>query len=94
MINTEKEVECVFRGKVQQVGFRRFAQKHAEKMGLVGYAENEEDGSLTVVAQGEEADLLLFIDLLKKGPYFSRIDSCNTQWSTLLQDSLIDFSIF
>ena len=91
--NKEVEVECILKGKVQGVGFRMFAQKRAEKYNLAGFAENEEDGSLTIVAQGEKEILESFIEEIQKGPHFSRIDSCKVLWHDLLQDTLTDFDI-
>ena len=41
-------------GRVQGVGFRYTTQYEAKKLGLTGYAKNLDDGSVEVVACGEE----------------------------------------
>lgn len=39
-------------GSVQGVGFRYTTQHEAQRLGLVGYARNLDDGSVEVVACG------------------------------------------
>lgn len=90
----EKEIDCIIHGKVQDVGFRLFAKKEADKLGLVGYVQNEEDGTVSVVAQGEEEGLKEYLEKIKRGPYFSRVDEVEVKYSDRLQDSLMDFEIF
>lgn len=41
-------------GRVQGVGFRYITQYEAKRLGLTGYAKNLDDGSVEVVACGEE----------------------------------------
>ena len=89
----EREIDCIIRGKVQDVGYRFFVKKEAEVLDLVGYVQNEEDGTVSVVAQGKKEDLEKFIEKMKKGPYFSRVDEVNVSWSDKLQDALTEFEI-
>ncbi len=63
----------VVHGRVQGVGFRWFVQKHAERLGVRGYARNLEDGSVEVYAIGTEADLSELAGELWKGPTFSDV---------------------
>lgn len=55
-------------GRVQSVGYRRFILDTAQEMGLQGYITNEEDGSVTVFAQGQSEVLDRFLEALKKAP--------------------------
>ncbi|MCS7245196.1 MAG: acylphosphatase [candidate division WOR-3 bacterium] len=55
-------------GRVQGVGYRYFAQKHARKLGIKGFAENKPDGSVYMEITGEEENLKKFIEILKEGP--------------------------
>ena len=55
-------------GKVQGVGYRYFAQRHARKLQIKGYAENMPDGSVYMLAIGEEENLKKFLEVLKEGP--------------------------
>lgn len=89
----EKEIDCIVHGKVHNVGYRVFVKKHADELGLVGYATNEDDGTVAVTAQGTEEKLQAFVEHLKKGPYFARVDDVEVQWSDTLQDALSEFEI-
>jgi len=64
-------------GRVQRVGYRRFVLDSAQELGLSGYVKNERDGSITIFAQGDEAILEKFIEMLKSPPppaYVKSID--------------------
>jgi acylphosphatase len=88
-----KEIECYISGKVQGVLFRKFAQKRARELDVVGFIQNLDDGTVEVVAQGEEDQLLEFIEHLKKGPVFAKVDKVDIEWQDSLQDSMTDFTI-
>lgn len=57
-------------GRVQYVGFRRFAQTCALRCSLTGWASNQPDGSVLIAASGERANLELFCELLRAGNRF------------------------
>lgn len=63
----------VVRGRVQGVGYRYFVLRHAEELGLAGFARNQADGSVEVVAEGPEAALEKLKALLGEGPSFSHV---------------------
>lgn len=44
-------------GRVQGVGFRYTTQYEAKRLGLTGYAKNLDDGSVEVVACGDEGQV-------------------------------------
>ena len=69
-----KEIECIVTGRVQLVLFRDFAQRKAWGLELSGFVKNLPDGSVRVIAQGEEGALKHFIKELKKGSMLSRVD--------------------
>lgn len=50
-------------------------------MGILGTVRNREDGTVKVVAQGSETDLMLFIELLRKGPVLARVRHIEVVWS-------------
>ena len=56
------------------MGFRYFAFQTARMLNLKGYVKNELDGSVYIEAEGNEADMKIFIRTLKKGPSWARID--------------------
>jgi acylphosphatase len=61
-------------GRVQNVGFRYFAVKEAEKSGVKGFVRNEPDRSVYIEAEGEEEDLDRFYLRIKKGPMWGRVE--------------------
>lgn len=61
-------------GDVQGVTFRWSAREKAQELGVVGWVKNEPDGSVTVVAEGEEAKLRIFLNWCKTGPRWARVD--------------------
>jgi acylphosphatase len=62
-------------GEVQGVGFRWFVAREAERLGLRGWARNLADGSVEVVAAGEEAGLEELHRRLAIGPRLARVES-------------------
>ena len=74
---TLKAFQAMVYGRVQRVGYRRFVLDSAQELGLSGYVKNERDGSVTIFAQGDEAAIEKFIEMLKSPPspaYVKSID--------------------
>ncbi len=63
-----KTLNIHIKGRVQGVWFRASAQEEAERLGVNGWTCNESDGTVTILAQGEENVLTPFIDWCHKGP--------------------------
>ena len=61
-------------GRVQNVGFRYFTVKEAQKEGIKGFVRNERDGSVYIEAEGEEEALDRFYLRIGKGPMWGRVD--------------------
>lgn len=76
----KKRLECNITGRVQMVMFRDFTQRNATKLGIAGTVQNMEDGSVYVVAEGEEEKLQKLLELLKKGPLFASAENTKEQW--------------
>ena len=55
-------------GHVQGVFFRNSAKEQAEHLGLAGFAQNEPDGSVLVVIEGQPEQLGRFIAWCGEGP--------------------------
>ena len=76
----KKRIECVVTGRVQMVMYRDFVARNARRLGVVGIVENKEDGSVRVVAEGEESLLHELIMLLRKGSLLARVDDIRIEW--------------
>jgi len=71
----KQRIICKITGRVQMVMFRDFAERKAKRFGIVGTVQNVPDGSVMVIAEGEESILERYIELLHKGSLLSRVDS-------------------
>lgn len=60
-------------GRVQGVGFRIFAQRAAEELGLRGYTRNRHDGRVEVFVMGTAPKLRKLRIELRKGPLMARV---------------------
>ena len=67
------------RGRVQGVGYRYFAQRAAESLGLAGYVRNLDDGRVEVYAVGPKNELAEFAGLLYRGPRWADVRGVDEQ---------------
>ena len=63
----------IISGRVQGVGYRFFAERVANELGLRGYVKNLWDGNVEAYAIGEEAQLEEFRRRLAEGPRLGRV---------------------
>ncbi len=61
-------------GIVQGVGFRYFVEQAAAGLGLDARADNMDDGTVHVVASGDEHQLLRLVELLRHGNRYSSVE--------------------
>lgn len=62
-------------GRVQGIGFRRWAVSTAEEIGgLSGWVHNESDGTVEILVSGEEVKVNEMIMACHRGSMFSRVD--------------------
>lgn len=73
-------LSAIVHGRVQGVGFRFFAQRRASELGVTGYVRNRWDGTVEVVAEGEEDVVRRFLGGLRMGPRSAVVDRVDIQW--------------
>lgn len=73
-------LSAIVRGRVQGVGFRFFAQLRASELGVTGYVRNRWDGTVEVVAEGEEDAVRRFLGELRMGARSAIVDRVDVQW--------------
>ncbi len=66
-------------GRVQGVGFRFSTQHTAASLGLAGWVANRIDGSVDVVAEGDERALDQFEAFLRTGPRAAHVVECRVR---------------
>lgn len=64
----------IVRGRVQGVGFRWFVDNEARQLGVAGWVRNNIDGTVEVLAIGNEQQLATLHNRLRQGPRASRVD--------------------
>ena len=70
-----RDVVVRVRGRVQGVGYRRFAVNKAKEIGgISGWVHNDYDGSVLLRIQGEEAEVDAMLLACEKGPLWGRVD--------------------
>ncbi len=76
----QKRIHLFVRGRVQGVYFRATAQREARQHGLSGWVKNRQDGSVEIVAEGEEDDVKDFLSWAHAGPSTARVDDVEVRW--------------
>ena len=79
---TQKRMEATVYGHVQGVFFRQATQQEARRLSLAGWVANEQNGTVRVVAEGEEQVLEQLLDFLHDGPPSARVERVQTNWLT------------
>jgi len=72
--------EIIVEGLVQGVGYRSFAKRVADKLGLKGYAENLPDGTVKIIVEGEKDQIEDFIEECRRGPPLSEVENIEVKW--------------
>jgi acylphosphatase len=76
--------EILVSGRVQGVGFRRFARNAADRFGVDCNPINLRDGRVFVLAEGVREALELLINELRKGPAFAHVEDVNVTFTEAL----------
>lgn len=69
-----KRYHVIVSGQVQGVGFRYFAMYTADDCHITGSVRNMSNGMVDMYVQGEESDIDRYLDLIKEGIGFIRVD--------------------
>jgi acylphosphatase len=82
LVGAEIKVE----GFVQGVGFRYFCYKSAVSLNLAGWAKNNPDGSVLVLAEGDRGLIEELISQLKIGPRAAQVTDVKVNWTKFSGD--------
>lgn len=76
----KKQAHIRFTGTVQGVGFRYTTLHTANRLGLTGRVRNMEDGSVEIIAEGEEDVINQLISIIQQR-FEGYIKNMEMQWS-------------
>lgn len=88
-----KQLHLLVKGRVQGVYFRASTQREARRLGLSGWVKNKNDGSVEILAEGEEVAIRELYGWAQKGPSAARVDKVETRWRSFTGE-FPDFRIF
>ena len=81
-----KAQEIFVEGRVQGVGFRYYTLHQAELYNIRGYVKNLVDGSVKILAIGDDDSIKFFVNAVQIGPRFSSVT--NIVLHTITLDSI------
>lgn len=76
----QKRIHLLIRGRVTGVYFRASAVREAKRLGLTGWVKNKPDGTVELVAEGEEDQVKDLLAWAQHGPSTARVDRVDTRW--------------
>ena len=77
-----KQITVSIFGSVKGVGYRYFVLNAVRRTAIKGYVQNQRNGSVLVVAEGNKKQLDILIEELTLGPSSGRVDRCCVQWAS------------
>lgn len=81
-LRSKSRAQLILSGHVQGVGFRAYAQRHATDQGVFGFVRNLADGTVEIVAEGEEFRVQFVIDRCVMGPPAATVHRAHVEWQT------------
>lgn len=87
-----RQFDAIVQGHVQGVHFRYYTRAKARSLGLAGYVRNLSDGSVQVVASGEERPLRALLTWLHRGPSMAEVSRVDVTWRSVM-GPLGDFEV-
>ena len=80
-------------GMVQGVGYRYFAQRTAQRLGVAGYVRNLRDGRVEVYAVGNEGTLAQLRAELERGPRGAQVSNVTEETAASDPELMRKFSV-
>ncbi|TDI72245.1 MAG: acylphosphatase [Bacteroidetes bacterium] len=73
-------------GQVQGVGFRFFIRKAVAGLPIDGWVRNEDDGTVSIVAEGPVEELNKLLEAVSEGPDEAEVDDVEVSWTSAFGD--------
>ena len=78
---SSRRLDMTIMGTVQGVGFRYYAYRIANDLGLVGWVRNLPDGRVQLAAEGMPEPLERLVQDLSAGPSGASVSDVEVKWS-------------
>lgn len=88
-----KELEIKLFGRVQGVSLRHRISLMAKRLGLNGFVENKEDGSVYCLVQGQEDALNELLTWCQKSEFPTKLTGMNFEWRENFSKKFKDFKV-
>lgn len=75
-----RRLHLVIHGRVQGVCFRAYARDKAIALGLSGLVRNRRDGTVELMAEGEDPSLQDLLGWCWNGPPWARVEHIDADW--------------
>ncbi len=69
-----KTVKLTVQGSIHGVGFKHFVKKIALSHHICGYVKNESDGTISIIAYGQDEKIEDFFKIVEAGNGYSKVD--------------------
>lgn len=76
----KKQIQIIIFGEVQGVFFRQGVKRKASELGISGFVKNQKDGSVKIIAEGEEEKLKELIEWCRHGTEISKVKDIKIKW--------------
>lgn len=76
----QSRIHAIISGKVQGVTFRYHAGKLAKTLGIKGWIKNNSNGTVELIAEGEEIQLQTFLTWCHNGPQHAQVATIDAKW--------------
>ena len=85
--------EITVSGDVQGVGYRFFAVREAQKLGLTGWVRNLPNGDVEILAEGEKNAIDYFLGVLKIKHSYAVVNDIKVTSTEISKKEFSDFDI-
>lgn len=80
-MSQRRRFTALISGRVQGVGFRYYAERQAKRLAIAGCISNLADGTVEIVAEGNEEALERLLDWCHQGPPSAAVDAVQVTWA-------------
>ncbi len=88
----QTRVHLIITGKVQGICFRAYTEQEAIRLGLKGWVKNCPDGSVEIIAEGEEKKVEELIRWCQHGPSRAQVTEVKIK-KEKFENEFFDFQI-